>query len=381
MAASRSTLSDLKEQLLAWPLAISLLSVSGYHYLQSILKSFHIRRLLGSYASASPPPFSSHYFLPITTLSYTEKHEISPKNIDSYIHKLLPKLSKSAILSNPQARKLFNQILSSSSFSSITHDPKNLLVGLYPVIINTPPLPPDLSNFSNTSNTTLSVIVPCYNESLPSLCETLTANLQRTSAPSLVEVVIVDAGGHSPNFEATIKAAIGELCAVSFVAHRKGGGRGPAQNAGAQYASSPLLSFLHADTLLPLSWDTKIIKTLMKPGVSSCAFNFGIAPSGGDSGEVPGIRAIAVTANLRTRLYDLPYGDQCLSISKQMFGEFHSVSARPVMKSVMRLTNSLITPRVCGRVSEQLSDGRLRSHCSTENAGEGEEGSRKIGDY
>jgi len=191
----------------------------------------------------------------------------------------------------------------------------------------------------------------------------------------------VDAGGHSPNFEATIKAAIGELCAVSFVAHRKGGGRGPAQNAGAQYASSPLLSFLHADTLLPLSWDTKIIKTLMKPGVSSCAFNFGIAPSGGDSGEVPGIRAIAVTANLRTRLYDLPYGDQCLSISKQMFGEFHSVSARPVMKSVMRLTNSLITPRVCGRVSEQLSDGRLRSHCSTENAGEGEEGSRKIGDY
>ena len=93
-------------------------------------------------------------------------------------------------------------------------------------------------------------------------------------------------------------------------------GRGPCQNYGAKRARGPLLVFLHADTELPYEWDGKVRRALKEEGVTAAAFNFGIRS---EENMPRGIKAVESTANWRTRLYNLPYGDQCLSIRRDVF--------------------------------------------------------------
>ena len=92
---------------------------------------------------------------------------------------------------------------------------------------------------------------------------------------------------------------------------------GPALNFGANHASHSNLTFLHADSLLPLGWDVLVASFLGDPTVSCAAFGFGV--SRGASPPVPGIRFVELTANFRSRYFGLPYGDQCLSISRRWF--------------------------------------------------------------
>jgi hypothetical protein len=89
------------------------------------------------------------------------------------------------------------------------------------------------------------------------------------------------------------------------------------------------------DTTLPWQWDKKILKELKNNAEStssrgnSCAFNFGIdtSPQGLSNSFTsscktyypPGIKAVETTANIRTRIYSLPYGDQAISVPKLIF--------------------------------------------------------------
>jgi hypothetical protein len=106
-----------------------------------------------------------------------------------------------------------------------------------------------------------------------------------------------------------------------------GGGRGPSLNQGAQHAQGRILVFLHADTRLTTGWDVAIRNAFdgcphSRTTTSAAAFSFSIdTTSNGLQGGPcpPGIKAIEATANWRTQLFSLPYGDQCISIPKVYF--------------------------------------------------------------
>ena len=149
---------------------------------------------------------------------------------------------------------------------------------------------------------------------------------------------------------------------IRLLVFDQGGGRGPCLNFGAVHARGKILTFCHLDTALPSAWDEKIcvalgfnqmkrsvasncqrtsttqaatnVTPLSSPSstlrrVNSCAFSFGIDTSaeGLSNGFVgtisnyypPGIKAVEMTANIRTHLYSLPYGDQVISIPKSIF--------------------------------------------------------------
>ena len=121
---------------------------------------------------------------------------------------------------------------------------------------------------------------------------------------------------------------LGDFKVVEFLEES---GRGPCLNFGAAQADGAIYAFCHSDTRLPHHWDTKLIQTLYHHNTqggggarrtNSCAYGFGIDTSkeGLKGGPCPpGIGAVQTTANLRCRLWSLPYGDQCLSLRADDF--------------------------------------------------------------
>mmetsp|Transcript_43015 Transcript_43015/g.90346 ORF Transcript_43015/g.90346 Transcript_43015/m.90346 type:complete len:607 (-) Transcript_43015:358-2178(-) len=202
----------------------------------------------------------------------------------------------------------------------------------------------------------ISLILPAFYEKGSHLFQKLTNALEMAVDPKEVEVVIVDAGGCS-DLEMLLSLAgddaecdkvkdgksnhhwWGQVAIYSF---DTGGGRGPCLNFGASVATGRILTFCHSDTTLPNEWDSRIISTLEHKGMdndelsrlgitraNSCAFSFGIDTSHEGLSMPfesttktyypPGIRAVETTANLRTRLYSLPYGDQVISLQAAVF--------------------------------------------------------------
>jgi len=149
--------------------------------------------------------------------------------------------------------------------------------------------------------------------------------------------------------------------ALTVLEYFGGGGRGPCLNYGANHARGEILAFLHADTRLSTNgWDKALTRALSRDvggeitstRTTCCAFAFAIDTSpealrtttqqrpsdceedckhnnnntttSNESSRYyhyypPGLRAIEVTANLRCRLFSLPYGDQCLSLPADVF--------------------------------------------------------------
>jgi hypothetical protein len=98
-------------------------------------------------------------------------------------------------------------------------------------------------------------------------------------------------------------------------------GRGGAIMAGLQECANvkgALLLFLHADTCLPQHFDTQIRLCFTKPGTLLTAFEFCTDREQLPPGQGPptGMAFMEFTVNLRSRFYQLPFGDQALAISR-----------------------------------------------------------------
>ncbi len=160
-----------------------------------------------------------------------------------------------------------------------------------------------------TSN--ISIIVPTLNEAhnLPGL----------QAAAKLVDKCIVVDGGSS---DATVEIAKN----LGFTVLTTDKGRGAQCNMGAAYASSALLIFLHADTLLPLDFPKLISTCLSGPDTILGAFSLRI-----QSGNFR-LRMIAAGANLRSRYLQLPYGDQALFMRKSDFISCGGFPELPIME-------------------------------------------------
>ena len=131
---------------------------------------------------------------------------------------------------------------------------------------------------------------------------------------------MVDAGP----FPATI-AAIRRRDVIKIVAPR---GRGPQMNRGAAAASGRALLFLHADTRLPPDGLASVAAALSNRHIVGGAFHLAIASPN------PLFRLIETTANLRTRLTRIPYGDQALFFEHRFFDRIGGFSEIPIMEDV-----------------------------------------------
>lgn len=166
---------------------------------------------------------------------------------------------------------------------------------------------------SGNNRPALSVVVPALNES-----GQMAATLSTPARSPHVEIIVVD-GGSTDGTLAVARAA-----GVRALAARPP--RSIQMNAGAAAAGGDILLFLHADTRLPVGFDEQIRQTLAPPRVVAGAFRLRIDASG------KSLRVIERAANWRSRLLQMPYGDQALFMGRDLFWELGAFPPFPIME-------------------------------------------------
>ncbi len=206
-----------------------------------------------------------------------------------------------------------------------------LAVGLLPTL-NDIDRPEDLPLWERISRPK---VQPCITIVIPTLNEAdhLPATLECLAGQEDLEIVVVDAG--SKDETCRIASRFGARVLDSAP------GRGRQMNAGAAVAGGSVLLFLHADTRLPQVFAHSIGTVLSRPGVVAGAFRLKIDAEG------VGLRLVERGANLRSRLFQLPYGDQAIFTSTTMFRAVGGFPELPIIEDVefMRRMNS------CGRIA------------------------------
>jgi uncharacterized protein len=158
----------------------------------------------------------------------------------------------------------------------------------------------------------LSVIIPVLNEA--ALIESILYPLQ--AAP--VEVIVVDGGSHDQTVE--------RAKALGVKVIQTAAGRATQMNAGAKIATGEVLLFLHGDTILPEQFVSCVQDTLAQPDTIAGAFDLAIA------GDQPGLRWIEWAVKWRSRLWQLPYGDQALFLKAKTFHQLGGFAELPIME-------------------------------------------------
>lgn len=135
------------------------------------------------------------------------------------------------------------------------------------------------------------------------------------------EIVVIDGGSTdgSPDVASSVP---------NIVLIRGTRGRGSQLAVGARLATGDKLVFLHVDTRLDDGWPGEVEEILARPGVSAGAFRYRI-----DSTQ-PKYRLIEKGVGLRSRLLQLPYGDQGLFMLKSLYDRVGGYREWPIMEDV-----------------------------------------------
>ena len=166
---------------------------------------------------------------------------------------------------------------------------------------------------SNTlGDDSISVVIPTLNE------ETDIAKTLRGVMVEAAEVIVAD-GGSSDN-------TIGEARRAGACAITVPRGRAAQMNAGALAIGGSILLFLHADTHLPCNFSRMALEAMHAPGIIAGAFSLKIGS------DIPGARLVEKCANLRSRLLQLPYGDQALFMRRGDFLRIGGYANLPIME-------------------------------------------------
>ena len=171
------------------------------------------------------------------------------------------------------------------------------------------------ASISSISAPDLSIIIPVLNEanSIQAVLQTI-----QTSCQERPEIIIVDGG--SQDETVTLAKAAGALVITAQP------GRAHQMNAGAKMATGKRLLFLHADTRLPYGFDAYVRQTLAQAGVVAGAFQLKI------DGKEPGLRLVEWGVKWRSRLLQLPYGDQALFLNAETFHQLGGFPNLPIME-------------------------------------------------
>ncbi len=181
--------------------------------------------------------------------------------------------------------------------------------------------PEDLASLRNDTrsnaflegNPEVSVIIPTYNEEA-----VIGRTLEYLSRQAAAEIIVADGGSGDATRDIAAKAG-----AVVMMVK---GGRAMQQNEGALHAQGRLLLFLHADTLAPEGYADIIRDALDDARTVAGSFQFRTDGSG------LSMRLIESMANIRSSIFQYPYGDQGLFMEKRVFVEEGGFSPLPIME-------------------------------------------------
>jgi rSAM/selenodomain-associated transferase 2 len=160
----------------------------------------------------------------------------------------------------------------------------------------------------------LSVVIPVFNEG-----KRVEKTLSSLS-PYSCERIVVDGGSRDET------VPIAERYTSHVLVSRPC--RGLQQDVGARRARGEILLFLHADTFLPPDFEDLILKTLADSSVILGAFRLRFYP------RSPWLRIVAFAANLRSRVFQLPYGDQAFFMRRSDYFKVGGFKAFPLMEDV-----------------------------------------------
>lgn len=193
----------------------------------------------------------------------------------------------------------------------------------------------------------LTVVIPTLDE------EGVLEGTLSSLAAEGVEIVVVDGGSRDRTVEIARRHADRVLSTKP--------GRGAQLAAGARAASGGTLVFLHADTRLPAGFPALIARALSRPRASWGAFRLRTSP------RSPGLDLISFGANLRTRFFALPYGDQAVFARREAYEACGGFPDIPLMEDValakrLRQTGGFVLLRARATTSARrwLAEGLLK---------------------
>jgi len=157
----------------------------------------------------------------------------------------------------------------------------------------------------------ITVVIPTLNAEAD-LGPTLAALVPAVVDGVVTDVVIADGGSTDATCD------IADISGAKLV--RASAGRGQQLAAGAEIGRGSWLLFLHADTVLAHGWHDEVARHIARVNTGrtpdlAAAFRFALD----DAGMQP--RTLEAVVGLRCRLFKLPYGDQGLLISRQLYNE------------------------------------------------------------
>ena len=159
----------------------------------------------------------------------------------------------------------------------------------------------------------ISIIIPTRNEA-----ESIEKLLPDLLEISEVELLVVD-GGSSDNTVDIAKSLGVKVLETSP-------GKAQQMNEGAEAARGDILLFLHSDTHLASGFAEHVREILNQPGVAAGAFQLSI------DGKDFGLRIIEWLVNFRSRVMQMPYGDQGIFVTANMFFSVGAFPPQPIME-------------------------------------------------
>ncbi|MFN6567105.1 TIGR04283 family arsenosugar biosynthesis glycosyltransferase [Dendronalium sp. ChiSLP03b] len=159
----------------------------------------------------------------------------------------------------------------------------------------------------------ISIIIPTLNEA-----GNIKQAITTTQASTNIEVIVVDGGSQDDT------VAIAQSLGVKVISSSPG--RASQMNAGAVAAGGEILLFLHADTHLPTGFDDMVRTALQKLGTVAGAFALRIDAS------LLSLRWVEWGVNWRSHFWQMPYGDQAIFLTKEVFQQIGGFPELPIME-------------------------------------------------
>jgi rSAM/selenodomain-associated transferase 2 len=163
------------------------------------------------------------------------------------------------------------------------------------------------------NNSLISIIIPTLNEA-----DNIQSAINSTKSSTNIEIIVVDGGSEDETL------LIAKSLNIKVIISPPG--RANQMNIGAMAASGEILLFLHADTRLPTNFQQMIRKTLAKPGIVAGAFALQI------NSPHWGLRLVEFGVKWRCNLWQMPYGDQGIFITKDVFQQVGNFPQIPIME-------------------------------------------------
>jgi rSAM/selenodomain-associated transferase 2 len=190
----------------------------------------------------------------------------------------------------------------------------------------------------------LSVVIPVRGLE-PGLAATVAALAPGRASGLVAEIVL--AAAESPDD----LSALARKEYLSLVDCKPG--RGEQLAAGAAAASGSWLLFLHADTQLEDGWERALSAFIADPENTQTAAFFRLAFDDASLGA----RFLSALANWRARTFALPYGDQGLAISTDLYLSLGGYRSLPLMEDV-DLIRRIGRKRLCALPSRAVTSAR-----------------------